>query len=348
MQTDDFDFLLPNELIAQYPLAKRTDSRLLYVNSERFNLCDTSFKELPVYLQPDDVIVLNNTRVVKARLSGIKSTGGKVEVMIERILDTRRARALIRASHAPAIGSMLWLEDKITVQVEARAQDIYTLHFIHTQPLIELLTQYGHIPLPPYIERTATPADENRYQTVFAQKDGAVAAPTAGLHFDGAMLKTLQTLGVKIAWVTLHVGAGTFQPVRTQNIEQHNMHTEQYHIPAETIEMIQSCKAKGRKVLAVGTTSLRALEASARAGHGALVSGSDETDLFITPGFQFCVVDRLLTNFHLPRSTLLMLVSAFAGMKTIHHAYQHAISHRYRFFSYGDAMLIEGRNSHEI
>lgn len=342
MKTDDFDFDLPAELIAQFPLAKRTDSRLLYVGSKQDSLRDTTFKALPTFLTPGDVIVFNNTRVVKARLSGIKSTGGKVEVMIERIVDTYQARALIRASHAPAIGSTLQLENEITAQVEARAQDIYTLHFMHTQPLIELLAQYGHTPLPPYIERTATLADESRYQTVFAQNEGAVAAPTAGLHFDQSMLDSLQTLGIKIAWLTLHVGAGTFQPVRSENIEQHHMHTEQYHIPAETVAMIQACKAKGGKILAVGTTSLRALEASALAGNGTLVAGSNETNLFVTPGFQFQIVDRLLTNFHLPRSTLLMLVSAFAGMGTIRHAYLHAIDQRYRFFSYGDAMLIEG------
>lgn len=343
MKTDDFDFSLPNELIAQFPLSNRTDSRLLYVSSNPPYLRDATFKNLPVYLKQGDVIVLNNTRVIKARLSGYKSTGGKVEVMIERILDTHRARALIRASHAPTIGSTLLLEGKMTVQVKAREQDIYTLYFTHPLPLIELLEQHGHTPLPPYIERTATTIDENRYQTVFAQESGAVAAPTAGLHFDETILKTLQALGVTIAWVTLHVGAGTFQPVRAENIEQHIMHTEQYHIPAATVEIIQTCKAKGGNVLAVGTTSLRALEASALAGNGMLTAGSNETNLFITPGFQFRVVDRLLTNFHLPRSTLLMLVSAFAGMETIREAYQHAIDQRYRFFSYGDAMLIEGK-----
>ena len=342
MKTDDFNFPLPDELIAQFPLANRADSRMLYVNSNQSALRDAAFKDLPAYLKQGDVIVFNNTRVVKARLAGFKSTGGKVEVMIERILDTQLARALIRASHAPAIGSTLLLENVITAQVEAREQDIYTLRFIHSQPLIELLDQYGHTPLPPYIERIATVSDESRYQTVFAQETGAVAAPTAGLHFDETMLTTLQTLGVKVAWITLHVGAGTFQPVRVENIDQHIMHTEQYHIPAETIEIIRECKAGGGSVLAVGTTSLRALEASALIGDGELIAGSNETNLFITPGFQFRVVDQLLTNFHLPRSTLLMLVSAFAGIETIRHAYQHAVDNHYRFFSYGDAMLIEG------
>ncbi len=343
MKTDDFDFHLPDELIAQFPLANRADSRMLYVNGKHADLRDATFRNLPDYLKRGDVIVLNNTRVIKARLSGIKSTGGKVEVMVERILDTHRARVLIRASHAPVIGSTLLLEDKITAQVEAREQDIYTLRFMHSQPLIELLDQFGHTPLPPYIGRNATVSDESRYQTVFAQESGAVAAPTAGLHFDETILQTLRTLGVKIAYITLHVGAGTFQPVRVENIDQHVMHAEPYHIPTETVETIRMCKSAGGSVLAVGTTSLRALEACMLANDGTLVAGTGETSLFITPGFRFRIVDRLLTNFHLPRSTLLMLVSAFAGMETIRRSYRHAIDHHYRFFSYGDAMLIDSQ-----
>lgn len=341
MKTDDFDFYLPDELIAQFPLENRTDSRMLYVNRNLSGLRDTTFRSLPDYLSPGDVIVLNNTRVVKARLSGIKSTGGKVEVMIERLLDTHQARALIRASHAPAVGSVLLLENEITARVEAREQDIYTLHFIHALPLVELLDQYGQTPLPPYIERSPAVLDESRYQTVFARKSGAVAAPTAGLHFDEAMLEVLRTKGIHIAYITLHVGAGTFQPVRVENIEQHVMHTEQYHIPEEAVETIRQCRQAGGRVLAVGTTSLRALEACAQIHDGKLVAGMNETGLFITPGYRFHIVDRLLTNFHLPRSTLLMLVSAFAGVEAIRHAYRHAIDNRYRFFSYGDAMFIE-------
>lgn len=344
MKTDEFDFYLPDELVAQFPLANRADSRMLYVNGRHADLHDTTFRNLPDYLKRGDVIVLNDTRVVKARLSGIKSTGGKVEVMVERILDTHRARALIRASHAPIIGSILLLEDKITAQVEAREQDIYTLRFMHSLPLIELLDQFGHTPLPPYIGRNATASDEDRYQTVFAQKSGAVAAPTAGLHFDETILQTLRTLGVKITYITLHVGAGTFQPVRVENIDQHVMHTEQYHISAETVEAIRMCKSAGGSVLAVGTTSLRALEACMLANNDILVAGTGETSLFITPGFRFRIVDRLLTNFHLPRSTLLMLVSAFAGLETIRSAYRYAIDNRYRFFSYGDAMLIDSQS----
>ncbi|MCC6915758.1 tRNA preQ1(34) S-adenosylmethionine ribosyltransferase-isomerase QueA [Nitrosomonas sp.] len=341
MKTDDFDFHLPDELIAQFPLANRADSRMLYVNHTHPELRDTAFRNLPDYLNPGDVVVLNNTRVVKARLTGIKSTGGKVEVMIERILGTHQARALIRASHAPVTGSALLLENGITARVEAREQDIYTLHFIHTLPLTELLDQYGQTPLPPYIERSATLSDTSRYQTVFARESGAVAAPTAGLHFDEAMLEVLRAMGVHVTYITLHVGAGTFQPVRAENIEQHVMHTEQYHIPEETIEIIRQCRLAGGRVLAVGTTSLRTLEACAQLHDGRLVAGTNETGLFITPGYRFRIVDRLLTNFHLPRSTLLMLVSAFAGVETIRHAYRHAIDNRYRFFSYGDAMFIE-------
>ncbi len=341
MKTDEFDFSLPPDLIAQFPLANRTDSRLLCVNDNGLSLRDMAFKDLPNHVHPGDVVVLNNTRVLKARLSGVKPSGGKVEVMIERVLDSHHAQALIRASHAPAIGSTLLLENAVTAIVEARQQDIYTLRFAHSLPLVDLLDRYGRVPLPPYIERTATTTDESRYQTIFAQESGAVAAPTAGLHFDQTMLEILRAMGVHIAYITLHVGAGTFQPVRVENIEQHVMHAEQYNVPADTVEIIQVCKARGKRVLAVGTTCLRALEACALTNDGKLVPGKGETDLFITPGFQFRVVDRLLTNFHLPRSSLLMLVSAFAGMDTIRRAYQHAITTRYRFFSYGDAMLID-------
>lgn len=341
MKTDAFDFYLPDDLIAQFPLANRADSRMLYVGGTAQHIKDATFRDLPHYMRQGDLLVLNNTRVIKARLSGFKSSGGKVEIMVERLLDTHRAQALIRASHAPAVGSTLSLSDGITAVVEARQQDIYTLHFPHPLPLLELLDHYGRVPLPPYIERSVTDSDENRYQTVFAQESGAVAAPTAGLHFDQAMLDTLRAMGVSIAYITLHVGAGTFQPVRVDNIEDHVMHAERYSIPPDTIEAIQACKTGGGRVLAVGTTCLRALEACARANDGQLVAGQGETNLFITPGYRFQVVDRLLTNFHLPRSTLLMLVSAFAGMDAIQRAYQHAVAARYRFFSYGDAMLLE-------
>jgi len=341
MKTDAFDFFLPNDLIAQFPLENRADSRMLYVDGTGNTFKDVAFRDLPGHMRKGDVIVLNNTRVIKARLSGVKQSGGKVEVLVERLLDASHAQALIRASHAPAIGSTILLANDITAIVEAREQDIYILRFIHSLPLVDLLDRYGRVPLPPYIEHVATDSDESRYQTVFAQESGAVAAPTAGLHFDQAMLDTLRAMGVSIVYITLHVGAGTFQPVRVENIEDHVMHAEPYSIPPNTIEAIQACKADGGRVLAVGTTCLRALEACARANAGQLVAGQGETNLFITPGYRFQVVDRLLTNFHLPRSTLLMLVSAFAGIDTIQHAYQHAVAARYRFFSYGDAMLLE-------
>lgn len=341
MKTDAFDFFLPNDLIAQFPLENRADSRMLYVDGAGNTFKDNVFRDLPDHMRHGDVIVLNNTRVIKARLSGVKQSGGKIEILVERILDASHAQALIRASHAPAIGSTILLANEITVIVEAREQDIYTLRFIHPLPLVDLLDRYGHVPLPPYIERIATDSDKDRYQTVFAQESGSVAAPTAGLHFDQTMLDTLRAMGVHITYITLHVGAGTFQPVRVDDIENHVMHAEPYNIPIETVNAIQACKARGGRVLAVGTTCLRALEACAQANSGELTAGPGETNIFIRPGFQFHVADRLLTNFHLPRSTLLMLVSAFAGMDTIRRAYQHAIAARYRFFSYGDAMLLE-------
>lgn len=341
MKIQDFDFFLPNDLIAQFPPQHRVDSRLLYLDSPSNKFQDALFVDLTTYLRAGDVIVFNNTRVIKARLWGSKQTGGKIEVMVERVLDSHHVLAMIRASHAPKIGSSLLLGNKINAVVQGHEQNLYILHFAHELPVIELLEQYGNLPLPPYIERQATQLDEERYQTIFAKEVGAVAAPTAGLHFDETMLAKLHELGVIIAYVTLHVGAGTFQPVRTDNILNHQMHTEIYHIPAETIDAIQQAKQIGNRVLAVGSTSLRALEACANANNGELKSGHGETNLFITPGFNFRIVDRLLTNFHLPRSTLLMMVSAFAGMENIRCAYQHAISQRYHFFSYGDAMLIE-------
>lgn len=341
MKAQDFDFFLPSDLIAQFPPKQRTDSRMLYLDSPCDRFQDALFIDLPKYLRAGDVIVFNDTRVIKARLKGIKQTGGKIEVMVERLLDPHHVLAMIRASHAPRTGSKLLLENKISAIVQGQEQNFYILRFAHELQVTQLLEQYGSLPLPPYIERHATQLDEDRYQTVFAKEAGAVAAPTAGLHFDQAMLITLREMGVIITYVTLHVGAGTFQPVRAENILDHQMHTEIYQIPAETIAAIQHAKRFGNHVLAVGSTSLRALEACARTNDGGLKPGYGETNLFITPGFNFRIVDRLLTNFHLPRSTLLMMVSAFAGMENIRHSYQHAITQRYHFFSYGDAMLIE-------
>lgn len=341
MKTEDFDFFLPNNLIAQFPPEQRTDSRMLYLDGKRDKFQDTLFIDLPQYLRAGDVVVFNDTRVIKARLLGIKQSGGTIEVMVERILDPHHVLAMIRASHAPKIGTKLLLENDLNVIVQGHEQNFYILRFAHELSVIELLERYGKLPLPPYIERQATQLDEDRYQTVFAKALGAVAAPTAGLHFDSSMLENLREMGVVTTYVTLHVGAGTFQPVRVENITDHQMHTEIYQIPAKTINAIHRAKYAGGRILAVGSTSLRALEACARCNEGKLKPGYAETNLFVIPGFNFHVVDRLLTNFHLPRSTLLMMVSAFAGIENIRRAYQHAITQRYHFFSYGDAMLIE-------
>jgi S-adenosylmethionine:tRNA ribosyltransferase-isomerase len=334
----DFDYPLPPELIAQFPAPVRSASRLLHVRGN--TLQDRQFAELPQLLAPNDLLVLNDTRVIKARLTGTKASGGRIEVLIERVLDENTALAQVRASHSPVAGSTLNLGHGIEAKVEGRDGEFFRLRFGSGRPLAEIIEQEGEIPLPPYITHHADAADEERYQTVYARAPGAVAAPTAGLHFDNAMLDSLQTAGIRHAFVTLHVGAGTFQPVRSENIAAHRMHSERYYIPEATVEAIGVTRAAGGRVVCVGTTSLRALEASA-AATGTPVAGAAETALFITPGFRFRAADLLLTNFHLPKSTLLMLVSAFAGMHNMRMAYAHAIERRYRFFSYGDCMLIE-------
>jgi S-adenosylmethionine:tRNA ribosyltransferase-isomerase len=344
MKTQDFDFYLPTELIAQYPAEHRASSRMLYLDGANNQLQDALFSDLSSYLRAGDVMVFNDTQVIKARLSGKKDSGGKVEVMVERVLDDHHVLAVIRASHAPKPDSKLILADAILVTVVTQEQEFYTLRFEHEKTVPELLECYGQLPLPPYITRPATTADEVRYQTVYARNSGAVAAPTAGLHFDIDMLDQLRAMGVIITYVTLHVGAGTFQPVRVENIANHIMHSETFHIPQATIDAIQHAKTTGGRILAVGTTSLRALEACALLHQGQLVAGYGDTRIFITPGYRLQVVERLLTNFHLPCSTLLMLVSAFAGMENIQRAYQHAVTECYRFFSYGDAMLIEKKS----
>jgi len=339
MKTQDFDFHLPENLIAQQPSAQRTASRLLYLNPLSSDITDSAFLDFPNYLSKNDLLIFNDTRVIKARLFGKKITGGVVEVLIERVLNNHHAYALVRASRAPKTGSLMKLCDQIDVEVIGREDDLFHLKFLSETPVLDLLEQYGSLPLPPYITHDANDADETRYQTVYAKHAGAVAAPTAGLHFDENMLNQLKNKGIHIAYITLHVGAGTFQPVKADNIAEHKMHSELYRIPNETIELIESTRAIGGKITAVGTTVLRALESAAQSQK--LSAGSNETNIFITPGFTFKVVDRLLTNFHLPKSTLLMLVSAFAGFDQIKHAYQHAIKEQYRFFSYGDAMLLE-------
>jgi S-adenosylmethionine:tRNA ribosyltransferase-isomerase len=336
MQVSDFDFDLPDELIAQLPPEVRGGSRLLHVDAAGM-LHDRWFRDLPALLRSDDLLVMNDTRVIKARLFGHKDSGGKVELLIERVTAEFEALAFIRASHAPKPGSQIVLADDVTVEVLARQDDLTQLRF--ERPVLDVLERLGQLPLPPYITHTPTADDEARYQTVYANEPGAVAAPTAGLHFDAAMLDTLRAQGIRTAQVTLHVGAGTFQPVRVENLADHIMHSERYTIPQATVDAIRDTRARGGRVVAVGTTSLRALEAAA--SNGELHAGSNETDIFITPGYRFQVVDALVTNFHLPKSTLLMLVAAFAGYDRIRAAYAHAIAQRYRFFSYGDAMLLE-------
>ena len=328
MLVSEFDYELPAALIAQHPVPQRSASRLLRLDAASGALQDLKFTDLPDLVGPDDVLVLNDTRVIKARLAGRKASGGKIELFVERALGSHQALALIRASHAPAAGSQIFIKD-MPVEIEGRDGELYKVRF--PENIDSVLERLGAVPLPPYIRHAPRNEDAERYQTVYAAKPGAVAAPTAGLHFDQALLKKIEQKGARIAHLTLHVGFGTFQPVRVEEVEAHRMQSERYRILESTMKAIE-----GRRVLAVGTTSLRTLEAAARSGR---LEG--ETDLFIYPGFEFRVVKRLLTNFHLPKSTLLMLVSAFAGMDNIRKAYAHAIAGRYRFFSYGDAMLIE-------
>jgi S-adenosylmethionine:tRNA ribosyltransferase-isomerase len=341
----DFDFNLPPELIAQEALPERSASRLLEVGMSADGagprLLDRRFADLPQCLAPGDLLIFNDTKVLKARFLGAKASGGKIEVLIERLTGERTALAQIRASKSPGEGTVLRLADAFEVTVGKRVEPFYTLHF--PAPCLELIERYGRLPLPPYIAHDPDATDETRYQTVFARNPGAVAAPTAGLHFDDALLARLDECGIERATLTLHVGAGTFQPVRVENIAAHRMHSEWYALPQTLVDKIAAARARGARVIAVGTTSLRALEAAARDAEAAgrpLAATAAETDIFITPGYAFRVVDRLITNFHLPKSTLMMLVSAFAGMETIREAYRHAIEARYRFFSYGDAMLL--------
>lgn len=343
-----FDYHLPEELIAQRPSSTRDGSRLLHLDPNGHHH-DRHFTDLPSLLRPNDLLVFNNTQVIKARLQGIKSTGGKVEVLIERVVDEFNAVAHIRASKAPKPGTILLLaNEQLHVMVTARDEALFHIRF--EQPALSALEQYGALPLPPYITHQADHTDEDRYQTVFAQHPGAVAAPTAGLHFDQAMLDRLKNQGVKMAFVTLHVGAGTFQPVRVDHISDHQMHAEIYHVPAETLAKIKETRKQGGRVIAVGTTSVRAIESAAQPEltQGMMAENGDiqgDTRIFITPGYSFKAVDALITNFHLPQSTLLMLVSALAGIKPIQAAYNHAVQMHYRFFSYGDAMFIEKPNS---
>jgi S-adenosylmethionine:tRNA ribosyltransferase-isomerase len=339
MRLDDFDYALPQELIAQFPPEQRGASRLLHLDGRTGALADRSFRDIVELVAPRDVIVLNDTRVIKARLVGRKKTGGRVEVMIERILGDGEVLAQIGANHPTRVGAMLVLAGAVEATVLGREREFFRLRFEGCDDVLAVLDRHGAMPLPMYITRAAGEVDAERYQTVYASERGAVAAPTAGLHFDPALLQALRDRGITVVFLTLHVGAGTFQPVRTQDLALHEMHAEWYDVPQATVDAVERARGGGGRVLAVGTTTLRALETAAAGG--GLKSGRGETRLFILPGYRFRVVERLLTNFHLPRSTLLMLVSAFGGMDNVRRAYRHAIESRYRFYSYGDAMLIE-------
>ncbi len=335
----DFDFELPPELIAQYPLADRSASRLLHITTDVIE--DKHFTDIESYLRPGDLLIANNTRVIKARLLGRKETGGAVEALVERVTGEKSAIAMVRASKSPKPGTKLIFSAdgaEETVTVTGRQGEFFVLEF--NRPVLDVLETFGKVPLPPYIEHAAEKSDEGRYQTVYAKYPGAVAAPTAGLHFTDELLERLKEKGVDIEYVTLHVGAGTFQPVRVEKLSEHHMHSEWYSMPADVAEKINRAKAEGRRVIAVGTTSLRTLESAAdRIGH--VEAGARDTTLFITPGYTFRIVDALVTNFHLPKSTLVMLVSALVGRERILEAYRHAVDAKYRFFSYGDACFIE-------
>jgi S-adenosylmethionine:tRNA ribosyltransferase-isomerase len=338
LSLSDFEYELPPGRIAQTPLEGRSQSRLLVVSNTAPAHTDAHFSDLPQWLLPGDLLVFNDTRVIHARLHGHKDSGGQVEVLFERSIGPHEALAQVRASKSPKPGSRLQLGEGLTVEVLGRVDDFFHLRFPDHSPLMTLLERHGALPLPPYIARAAGPADEARYQTVYARHPGSVAAPTAGLHFDEPLLERLRAMGVGTAFLTLHVGAGTFQPVRTEDLSAHVMHEEAFILPDDTVEAIARTRQQGGRVIAVGTTSLRAMEGAASAG--GFKAGSGTTRLFITPGFRFQVADGLITNFHLPKSTLLMLVSAFAGLEVIRSAYRHAIENDYRFFSYGDAMLL--------
>ncbi|MEK6747859.1 MAG: tRNA preQ1(34) S-adenosylmethionine ribosyltransferase-isomerase QueA [Pseudomonadota bacterium] len=336
MRVSDFNFDLPPELIARVPLQERRASRLLCANTQHGALTDRVFAELPLLLRGGDLLVLNDTRVLAARLFGAKDSGGRVEVLVERILDTQHVLAQMRASKPARPGRKLRLEDQLDVTVVERRDGFFVLRF--AMPVLQALEQFGRVPLPPYMQRDAQNTDRERYQTVFANTPGAVAAPTAGLHFDQALLQAVRAMGVETATVTLHVGAGTFAPVRTQQVEDHVMHTEWLNVDQATCDAVARTRARGGRVIAVGTTSVRSLETAAQ--HGRLAPYQGETRIFIYPGYQFRCIDALITNFHLPESTLLMLVCAFGGYAQVMHAYRHAIAQHYRFYSYGDAMFL--------
>ena len=337
MKKSDFNYHLPEALIAQIPLAERDASRMLCMDRNTGAISDRYFTDFINQVNAQDLLVFNNTKVIPARLYGKKQSGGKIEILIERVLSSHEAIAHIKASKAPKPGTIIELDDNYSCTVQGRVDDLFQLDFGQLD-ILNLLDNIGHIPLPPYITRADDASDLTRYQTVFAKESGAVAAPTAGLHFDLAMMDKIKAKNIPTAFVTLHVGSGTFQPVRVENLAEHLMHKEYYEVSQQTVDAVNATQARGGRVVAIGTTAVRALESASRSG--VLMAGYGDTDLFITPGYQFKSVDAMLTNFHLPESTLLMLVSAFAGYQPIMNAYQHAIDESYRFFSYGDAMFL--------
>jgi S-adenosylmethionine:tRNA ribosyltransferase-isomerase len=341
MKITDFDFTLPQKLIAKYPTSERTASRMLRLDGNTGEVVHGQFTDILDILRPGDLLIFNNTRVIPARLFGQKSSGGKIEVMLERVLSDNTALAHIRASKSPKAGALLDMEGGLQVEVLGRQDALFHIAFLGGENVFDLLERYGHMPLPPYIDRPDEESDKERYQTVYNKMPGAVAAPTAGLHFDQALLKALTAKGVDSAFVTLHVGAGTFQPVRVENIEDHLMHAEFAQVSDDVVAKIFATKAAGNRVIAVGTTSVRSVESAAHQQQDALIAPLlSDTSIFIYPGFNFKVIDAMITNFHLPQSTLMMLISAFAGRDHVMQAYAQAIEQEYRFFSYGDAMFI--------
>ncbi|WP_117235319.1 tRNA preQ1(34) S-adenosylmethionine ribosyltransferase-isomerase QueA [Vibrio maerlii] len=345
MQVSDFNFELPDELIARYPMPERTASRLLHLNGETGSLTDNTFTDVLSLIEPGDLLVFNNTRVIPARIFGRKESGGKLEVLVERMIDEKSIMAHVRCSKSPKPGTTLFLgeNDEFKATMVTRHDALFEIHFESDNSVLQILEQVGHMPLPPYIDRPDEDADKERYQTVYNAKPGAVAAPTAGLHFDEPLLEKIKAKGADLAYVTLHVGAGTFMPVKVDSILEHHMHSEYVEVPQEVVDAIAATKARGGRVIAVGTTSVRSLESAAQ---DALRKGTElvpffgDTEIFIYPGYEFQLVDALVTNFHLPESTLIMLVSAFAGYDNTMNAYKHAVENKYRFFSYGDSMFI--------
>lgn len=344
MQVKDFHFDLPEELIASFPLEKRSSSRLLSVDGNTGVIQHGVFTDVLEMIQPGDLMIFNDTRVIPARLFGQKESGGKVEVLVERVLDDKRALTHVRSSRSPKPGTKLVLEGGIEAEMVARHENLFELRFDIETNLVEALEQFGHMPLPPYMKREDQLSDRERYQTVYNKKPGAVAAPTAGLHFDDELLAKLDDKGVKRAFVTLHVGAGTFQPVKVEKIDEHVMHSEYIEVSEAVCELVKQTRAQGNKVIAVGTTSVRSLESASQTGEIEPFFG--DSDIFIFPGYEFKSVDAMITNFHLPESTLLMLVSAFSGFDHIKQAYKEAVEQKYRFFSYGDAMFLTRQTSH--